>query len=747
MEELTQIEGTIENIIYKNAENGYSVFSVSLGEEEMVCVGNVLGLNEGEHIKVSGSFVMHPFYGRQLAIKTYEKMLPNTELGIERYLSSGVIKGIGQKTARRIVERFGADTFKVIESDPVRLSEIRGISQEKALAIADIYIKQIELKNVMMFLQNLGISNNHAIKIYKQYAENSLQVIKTNPYKIADDIFGIGFKTADSIAEKIGVDRNSIYRVTSGVKYTLSAWAANGHTFMPKEKLYEHCALLMDVSAGLINDALSQLQLESQVVIKTIDEEEAVYLSYYHAAENYCAKKLAMIAATTDSSTKNIDAEISHFEQAQDIQLAARQKEAVQEAMAQGVLVITGGPGTGKTTTINALIRILEDDGQEIMLAAPTGRAAKRMTEATGKYAQTIHRMLQMNALNEDSARQRFARDEENPLETDVLIIDEASMVDILLLHSLLKAIPVGTRLIFVGDVDQLPSVGAGNVLADIIKSGCIRVVVLDEIFRQAQKSAIVMNAHRINKGEIPVFNEKDTDFFLMKKETAQGVLTTIEALITKRLPTYMQLKNATDIQVLSPMRKGPLGVTEMNKLLQEKINPPAPGKKEKELRQGLFREGDKVMQIKNNYNISWITKSANGFIIDEGTGVFNGDQGFVSAIDDNGESLCVTFDDGKIVNYDYSQVDELELAYAITIHKSQGSEYPVVILPILTGPYMLMTKNLLYTGVTRAKTMVVLVGSLEKVASMVHNNMEIKRYSSLRHQLQRAFSVIQMVD
>jgi exodeoxyribonuclease V alpha subunit len=737
MNEQITLSGCVESIIYSNSDNGYTVFSF-LAEEEIVCVGNIACLNEGEHLKLTGLYVMHSLYGRQLKVETYEKLMLTTEESLARYLGSGIIKGIGLKMAKRIVAYFGLNTFDIIENEPAKLTMVKGISEKKALAAAEEYNKHLELKNSMLYLHGLGLSTNHALKIYQIYKENTIDTVKTNPYKLADDIIGIGFKTADIIAEKTGVQRNSVYRVKSGIKYILSEMALKGHTYLPKTILTAKCAELLEIELNLMDEALTELQLEYQVVQKTLNEQHVIYLAYYFKAESFCAMKLAGLNAGTHEITE-IEHKIEHFEAINNIRLADKQKTAVLEALLRDVLVITGGPGTGKTTVINVLIDILSLEEKKVLLAAPTGRAAKRMTEATGCHAQTIHRLLDAGAADHYSS-QRFERNEENPLECDIIIIDEVSMVDILLFWGLLRAVPLGTKLILVGDADQLPSVGAGSVLSDIVESGFIKVVLLDEIFRQARLSAIVMNAHRINKGIAPIFNEEGSDFFFVKRADTQSTAAAVLELITTRLPEFTGVKKPTDIQVLTPMRKSALGVTELNRVLQAALNPESAGKKEYERRETLIlRQGDKVMQIKNNYNVSWVIKNENGYITDEGTGIFNGEQGFITDMDEEEEYITVKFDDGKQVDYDYKMLDELELAYAITIHKSQGSEYPVVIIPILTGPPMLMTRNLLYTAVTRAKRFVVLVGSAEKIMHMVDNKMELARYSGLKDRIIQA--------
>lgn len=739
MDEQVIIKGAVEDIIFQNKENGYAVFSIVSEDdgEETVCVGTVPELHSGESLHVTGSFVVHPTYGKQLKVELFEKTIPTTEDGIERYLGSGVISGIGPKTAKKIVARFGADTFQVIEDTPERLAELKGITENKAMEIHTIFCEQYELRRAMLFLQDFGISPVYAMKIYKRYKGKTYDVVKTNPYRLADDIFGIGFKMADKLAASAGIAEDSPFRIKAAVKYLLNFYSNSGHVYLPRAFLIEKTQDMLSVNSVMIENALIELQLDHQIWQEAIDGQDVVYLNSYYYAEIAVAKKLLEIAMDYDGeNSQNIEKAIAKVEQKTGISLADNQREAVKEAMTNGLLIITGGPGTGKTTTINTIIRLLEEEENEIVLAAPTGRAAKRMSEATGRDAQTIHRLLGINFINEDNRRQTYDRDENNPIDADVIIIDETSMVDIMLMYGLCRAIAPGTRLIFVGDVDQLPSVGPGNVLKDMIKSGKLLVVRLTEIFRQAQESAIVMNAHRINQGQEPMLNEKGTDFFFMRRGSQEEVVNTIVQLVTKRLPSFLSCNGLSDIQILTPMRKSLIGVYNLNGVLQNALNPPHKKKKEKEYRTIIFREGDKVMQIKNNYNIAWKIYNKMGKVSDEGLGVFNGDEGTITEIDDQNETLTVTFDDNKCVVYDYTQLEELELAYAITIHKSQGSEYPVVIIPVHSGPPMLMSRNLLYTAVTRAKRMVVLVGLQDTVHRMIQNNREVNRYSSLAYRI-----------
>ncbi len=732
MEEQIIVEGIVSGVIFHNEENGYTVFSVepeSSGAKELVCVGFLPVVNEGESIKITGSFVMHPTYGKQLNIQTYEKTIPKTEKSIERYLASGVIKGIGPKLAAKITEKFGADTLNIMESEPEKLSSIRGISVSKAMSIGAIFHEQAELRRAMLLLQDYGISPVYAMKIYKRFKDNTVKIVETNPYMLADEIFGIGFKISDSIAEKAGIEKDSPFRINAGIKYVLNHEASNGNVYLPLEELFKKSSSLLGVDPDIIKNCVTKLNISKQVWLEN-DKNGNVnaFLNSYYYAESYVAKKLLELSFSAPSNNDSYLKEIKETENETGIKLAHNQKLAVEEAMKNGVLVITGGPGTGKTTTINTIIKLLKNEGYEIELAAPTGRAAKRMSETTGIEAQTIHRLLGISYISDDSKKQTFDKNEDNPIEADVIIIDESSMVDILLMHSLLKAVPCGARLILVGDVDQLPSVGPGNVLKDIINSGCIKVVKLNEIFRQAGESAI-----GINRGEYPVLNEKEKDFFFMKRYSADAVCSTILELVTKRLPKFLNCSGLKDIQILTPMRKSPLGVINLNTLLQKNLNPPCRNKEEKEFRNNVLREGDKVMQIKNNYDMTWRIFDNHRRLTEEGVGIFNGDEGIITRIDNENEYCEVVFDECKYVKYDFTQLDELELSYAVTIHKSQGSEYKAVIIPVYSGPEMLLNRNLLYTAVTRAKELAVLVGIPETLYKMIDNNKEINRYTYLK--------------
>ncbi len=733
MDEL-EFSGIVENIIFANDENGYTVFELLLDDEKedtvVCCTGYLPGLNMGESINVRGRRVRHPAYGDQLEVISYRKSLPVTEKAMERYLGSGIIKGIGKQTAKKIVKKFGKNTFVVIDTEPHKLAEIKGITAAKAVEIGEVFKERSALTDTVMFLQEYGVSVNYATKIFKTYKDKTIEVIQKNPYTLADEITGIGFKTADNIARKLGIAADSPYRIRSGIKYALDHAAACGHTYLPEDILTRQVSMLLSLSVGNISENLIDMQADGQIRIENSEPERKVYLNFFYYAESYIAKKLVDMSEAVGKAAFT-DAEIHEIEKAEGIKFADGQFKAIKEAMKSDIFVITGGPGTGKTTIINAIIYLLEARHLKIELAAPTGKASKRMTEATGRDARTIHRLLGTNMLNEGNMRQSFEHDEENPIDADCIIIDEMSMVDVPLMYYLLKAVNDGTRLILVGDADQLPSVGAGNVLKDIISAERVPYVSLNEIFRQAQQSAIVTNAHRINHGEYPDLKDKTKDFFYMRRKDPENVLDTVSGLISKRLPGYLGC-SPLDIKVLVPMRKTPLGVYNLNKMLQSVLNPPSAGKPEKEFRGTIFRLGDRVMQIKNNYDLAWRAIDEHDRMTDDGTGVFNGDEGVITYLDNDNKSLEVLYDENRYVSYDFSQLDELELSYAVTIHKSQGSEYKAIIMPLLGGPDMLMTRNLLYTGITRAKELAVIVGSEESVMRMVDNDRQIQRYTSL---------------
>lgn len=731
--ELENAEGYVEKIVYRNAENGYTVLSLS-GEdtEELTCVGTFSFINEGEYVKLKGTMIAHSVYGEQLKVESYEVKEPTDVFSMERYLGSGAIKGVGTALAARMVRHFKEDTFRVIEDEPERLVEVKGISERIAREIAIQFEEKRELRSAMLFLQQYGISLNLGVKIYKQYGSRMYEIMKQNPYKLAEDIQGVGFRIADEIAKKVGIGTDSDFRIKAGILHVLQEASSQGHTYLPKMELFRRTAELLQIDVEHMEHHLMDMILDKQLVVKKSEEEEWVYSSYFYYTELNCAKMLMDLDISCSYKETAFLHRMSHLEEEMNMELDDMQRQAVFEAAKHGLLVITGGPGTGKTTTINAIIHFFEEEEQTILLAAPTGRAAKRMSETTGYEAQTIHRLLELSGgMDEENAHTHFERNEENPLEADVVIVDEMSMVDIHLLHALLKAIVVGTRLILVGDVNQLPSVGPGNVLQDIIHSQCFPVVKLSKIFRQAAESDIIVNAHKINEGQIIRMDNRSRDFFLLQRNDTNRIINVVLQLVRDKLPKYVDA-TSYDIQVLTPMRKGELGVERLNQILQQYLNPRATNKKEKEVQGRIFREGDKVMQIKNNYQLEWEIKSKYGIVQDSGTGVFNGDCGIVREINVFAEKVTVEYEEGKMVEYDFSSLDELELAYAITIHKSQGSEYPAVVMPLLTGPRMLFNRNLLYTAVTRAKKCVSIVGSKETVENMIANVNEQKRCSSL---------------
>lgn len=737
------VTGYIDHIIFRNEDNGYTVMVLKgvKDEDELTCVGTFPVITQGASIEAEGNFIQHPVYGKQFqAVRLTEKM-PEDAMAMERYLGSGAIKGIGAALAGRIVRHFGSDTLRIVEEEPERLAEIKGISEKKAHEIAIQIAEKSEMRKVMMFLQKYGISLNLGAKIYQKYGDSVYSVLQENPYRLADDISGVGFKIADEIAYRIGIHTDSDYRIKSGLSYTLLQAGGEGHVYLPKEELFKRAEQLLGVDASYMEKHLVDLSMERKIIQKEEKGQVLVYPAQYYYLELNTARMLRELDIDCPEDEERVERRISQIQKETGTVLDEMQEKAVKEAAGHGLLVLTGGPGTGKTTTINAIIRFFESEGAELRLAAPTGRAAKRMTEATGYEAQTIHRMLELTGMPEDDREGQpvhFERNAENPLEADVIIIDEMSMVDIHLMHSLLMAVTAGTRLILVGDENQLPSVGPGNVLRDIIRSGQFPVVELKKIFRQASESDIVVNAHKINRGEQVEINNKSRDFFFLKRYDADIIIRVVIALIQEKLPKYVEAK-PFEIQVLTPMRKGLLGVERLNQILQRYLNPPDPSKKEKEIGQGLFREGDKVMQIRNNYQLEWEVRGRYGIPVDKGVGVFNGDTGIIRMINEFAELAEVEFEDGRYAQYTFKQLDELELAYAVTIHKSQGSEYPAVIIPILSGPRMLMNRNLLYTAVTRARKCVTVVGSEETFREMINNEKQQRRYSSLDRRIQEA--------
>lgn len=725
------LHGLVEHIVYHNENNGYTVLALMCQGDEVMCTGTMAMVNEGEYIKAEGDYVEHATYGRQFRIAAFSIEAPEDLFSIERYLGSGAIKGVGPSLAGRIVKKFKEDSFRIIENEPERLAEVKGISERKAQEIYQQFHDKQDMRQAMMFLSKYGISTAYAVKIYNEYGSRLYDIIRENPYQLAEDVSGIGFRLADDIARRAGIGMDSDYRIRSGVIYVLLQASMNGHVYLPVEELKRQSAEILEISEEAVERQLMDLSIDKKIIIKNIEEQPVVYASLYYYLELSTARMLKNLNIKYEVGLREAERQIQRIELEEKIHLDDMQKTAVVEAARNGVLVITGGPGTGKTTTINTMIRFFENEGLEIRLAAPTGRAAKRMTEATGCEAQTIHRMLELTGGPEEQAGSRFERNEQNPLECDVIIIDEMSMVDIHLMNALLKAVMPGTRLIMVGDVNQLPSVGPGNVLKDIIQSHCFNVVMLTKIFRQAMESAIIKNAHKINDGEDIDLDIKTPDFFCLKRYQAADIQGVIIALVRDKLPKNVGA-SVSDIQVLTPMRKGEMGVERLNKLLQEYLNPKDESKREKEQGERLFREGDKVMQIKNNYQLEWEITDRYGIPVEKGVGVFNGDMGIVREINFFAEQMTVEFDEGRKIVYPFNGLDELELAYAITVHKAQGSEYPAVVMPLLTGPRMLFNRNILYTAVTRAKKCVAIVGSEQTVAQMIHNQSEQKRYSGL---------------
>lgn len=730
---MEELKGYVDHIIFRNPDNGYTVF-VMVCDEELTCVGTFSMISEGENIRVKGEYTEHPMYGKQFTVQTLEECEPEDEASMERYLGSGAIKGIGAALAARIVRRFKKDTFRIIEEEPERLVEVKGISERKAMEISDQVAEKRDLRQAMIFLQQYGISLNLAVKIYGIYQQDIYRIIRENPYQLADDVQGVGFKIADEIAAKAGIRTDSDFRIRSGILYTLLQATAEGHTYLPQKELTKRTVELLGVEPEHIEEHYMNLSIDKKIIIKG----DHIYGAAYYYMEASVATMLQELDIKYDVPEIEMEQRIRQIEKHSGMEPDEMQILAVKEAVKNGLLVITGGPGTGKTTTINTIIQYFELEGMDIALAAPTGRAAKRMSDTTGYEARTIHRMLELNGGMDGNAG--FSRNADHPLETDVIIIDEMSMVDINLMYALLKAVTAGTRLILVGDVNQLPSVGPGSVLKDIIDSEAFPVVKLTKIFRQATQSDIIINAHKINDGEEVVLDNKSMDFFFLKRYEADKIINVTIQLIAQKLPKFVDA-SPFDIQVLTPMRKGLLGVERLNGILQQYLNPKSGDKKEREHGSHIFREGDKVMQTKNNYQLEWEIRSKYGFAIDKGLGVFNGDMGIIKEINEYAETMTVEFDEGRMVDYSLKNLDELELAYAITIHKSQGSEYPAVVIPLLNGPQMLMNRNLLYTAVTRAKKCVTLVGDEKTFVSMIQNTRQQKRYTGLGEEIRKLVS------
>lgn len=733
------IKGYVEHIVFQNNENGYTVMNLAVDQEEVTCVGMCRGLTQGENIEAEGEYMEHPVYGRQFKMSAFRVVAPGDSASMERYLASGAVKGVGAALAARIVRKFGDDTFRIIEEEPERLAEVKGISERKAQEIAVQMEEKKDLREALVYLQQFGISNTLAVRIYDTYGMQLYGVMKENPYRLAEDVPGIGFKMADELAAKIGIHTDSDFRIRSGVFYTLLQAVGEGHCYLPMDKLLGRAHILLDVGEEHIRPQLDNMMMDKKLVIKG----DCVFSASYYYAELNCARLMMQLnipmaeAENLPAQEAMIAKQLERLAGELQMELDDLQLQAVMKSIQNGLFILSGGPGTGKTTTINMIIRYFEAAGLDIFLGAPTGRAAKRMTEATGFEARTLHRMLELNSAlsDEDTRKVRFERNEDNPLEADVIIIDEMSMVDIQLFQALLRAVAPGTRLIMVGDVNQLPSVGPGQVLRDLIGSGAFPMMELKRIFRQAEKSDIVVNAHRINNGERMVMDNKSRDFFMLERNDVNVIYKHMIQLIRDKLPGYVKA-SPFDIQVLTPMRKGSLGCETLNGILQRYLNPPAPEKKEHMSGDTVYREGDKVMQVKNNYQLEWEIVSRYNIPIDRGVGVFNGDMGRILEINENSSTLVVEFEEQRRVTYPFSLLEELELSYAITIHKSQGSEYPAVILPLLSGPRMLFNRNLLYTGITRARNCVTILGSSNTVREMVDNVSDNRRYTALRDRI-----------
>lgn len=741
---MEQVEGSVLGTVFRNQANGYSVVMVRVGRSETTVVGTLPELTPGEQAVFTGEWTEHPQYGRQLKCTACALRKPTTLLGIERYLGSGMIQGVGPSTAKQIVQHFGEETLTVLSEHPERLQEIKGMGQKRWMQIAERFREQQGVREAMVFLQSYGIPSALSVRISKLYGERTPEVIRTNPYRLCEELEGVGFQTADRIGTAIGIPPDADSRIQAALRYVLQDVAASmGHVFLPKQELVRRAAGLLRVPEELVDHQLTQQLLRRQLVAVQEGDEERVYLPVFDSAEREVAQRLCeLMASAAPVDTQGVQKRIDQFEQRRNIQFSPRQREAIGSALEHGVLVITGGPGTGKTTIINCIISLLSSEG-EVVLCAPTGRAAKRMTEACGVESKTIHRLLEYSG--DENA---FARNQDTPLEGDCVIVDETSMVDVMLMRSLLRAIEPGTRLLLVGDSDQLPSVGAGNVLGDILASGVVPCVRLTDIYRQSETSRIVVNAHRINHGEMPLLNERGTDFFFERKESLTQAAQTIVQLTGERLPRFLgvpepqwQQEAMRRIQVLAPARKGECGVNTLNVLLQQALNPPARSKPTLQHGETLFRLGDKVMQTHNDYQLEWRRRTRSGW--EEGTGVFNGDVGFVTGVDEEEHSLTVLFEEEREAVYPAALLENLELAYCLSVHKSQGSEFPVVIMPVTGGPPMLLTRNLFYTALTRAKSMVVLVGREAVVQQMVENDHILHRYTALSQRLQSMAAIM----
>ncbi|MCC3865970.1 ATP-dependent RecD-like DNA helicase [Terrisporobacter petrolearius] len=731
---MEKLQGMVSDIVFKNEENGYTIASLANENDEITIVGCMPTLSVGESIEIEGKWVNHKIYGSQFEVQSFIPVTPSSLDGIYVYLSSGMIHGIGEKMAKRIVDKFGVDTLDIIQNTPERLTEVEGIGMKKVKQIQESYEENRELRNIIIQLSPYGITPNYCLRIYKKYKDKSLEVINKNPYRLAEEVRGIGFRIADDIASKIGIDKYSPDRIMQGILFTLNQSLGSGHTYLPKRILIEQSVKILGVEPKYVENGIMDLAYDQKVHLENMNGEILIYLMMYYICENGVCKEIVKLSQhETKDLQINIEEEIKVVEKEDEISLANNQILAVKEAINNGVTIITGGPGTGKTTTINTIIKIFENNDQKVVLCAPTGRAAKRMSETSNKEAKTIHRLLEMGFAT-DGDELVFFKDEEDPIDADVIILDEASMVDIILMYNLLKAVKLGTRLLLVGDSDQLPSVGAGNVLKDIIDSNVIKTVRLDEIFRQARESMIVVNAHKINSGEPLFLNVKNKDFFFLRKNNNEEILNDIIGLVSERLPKFYKFDKLKDIQVLTSMRKGDLGVNNLNIELQKYLNPPNKYKQEEQFAKRTFRVGDKVMQIRNNYTKKWETEDKS----DSGEGIYNGDIGYIFHIDKDKKTVFVLFDKIKIASYKYDELDELDHSFCTTIHKSQGSEFPVVVIPIVWAPPMLLSRNLLYTAVTRAKKLVVLVGDVKYLEQMIKNNRINNRYSNLSYKLNK---------
>ena len=731
--------GTITEIIFHNEENGYTIGVMETDDEMFTVVGCLPSCVKGTSYKLRGTFKVHPTYGEQFAFTEFEEVLPTGIAGIEGFLASGVIKGIGPKTAAAIVDQFGEHTFEIMEEEPEKLALVSGIGPKKAAVIAESFAAHREFAQVSMYFQEFGISADYALKLYKIYGADAVELVKENPYRLTSEVYGIGFRKADTIAHKMGFAEDSPFRINSGRKYGLTFYASEGSTYVPQQELCEKVGNLLELSSELVYENLVEMAFEGEVNVDTIEGRPVVYLyAYYYAEKKICRNLAAIENASLKSLTVDVDSMIQMTERQSGIELSGTQRYAVRSAVTRSISVITGGPGTGKTTIINSIINILESSGMKVAISAPTGRAAKRITETSGHPAYTVHRLLEYYYSESDDSM-HFGRTEENPLDYDAVIVDEASMLDLMLTQGLTDAVRPGTRLILVGDVDQLPSVGAGNVLRDIIESEYVHTVMLKDIFRQAEESMIVVNAHRINQGEKPYVNSRDKDFFFMERQNENQMVDLIVELVTGRLAAYYEgIDSVRDIQVLTPVKKGVLGSIALNKALQDTLNPPSEEKDEKRFGERVFRVGDKVMQIKNNYQIGWRKRRD----FSEGEGIFNGDVGYIESIDREYNTMTVVFDEDRVVQYEFSMLDELELAYAVTVHKSQGSEFPIVVMPVSWFPPVLATRNLLYTAVTRGKKVVVLVGMENRMNAMIENNRIAMRYSGLKYRLRKIMGI-----